>query len=264
MIEEVVTVAMPVSEKIVIRKNRIMSENLDNRAKRLSIVTGIHGDELDGQYICYELNRRINEHIELLDGIVDIYPAVNPLGIESCTRGMPMFDLDMNRVFPGIENGATAEYLASKIVNDIIGSDMCVDLHSSNIFIKETPQVRVFDQFKDKLMSYAYLLNADFIWEYKINTVLEATLANSLNHLGVPTLVIEMGVGNRIEKSYGDQIIEGIFNLMCELGMWKGKKTPVKKPMISTEGEITVIHAKVTGLFVPADGAMMKYVQRNI
>ena len=43
MIEEVVTVAMPVSEKIVIRKNRIMSENLDNRAKRLSIVTGIHG-----------------------------------------------------------------------------------------------------------------------------------------------------------------------------------------------------------------------------
>ena len=31
--------------------------------------------------------------------------------------------------------------------------------------------------------------------------------------------------------------------------------------MISTEGEITVLHAKVTGLFVPADGAMMKYVQ---
>ena len=49
MIEEVVTVAMPVSEKIVIRKNRIMSENLDNRAKRLSIVTGIHGDELKQQ-----------------------------------------------------------------------------------------------------------------------------------------------------------------------------------------------------------------------
>ena len=191
---------------------------------------------------------------------MDIYPAVNPLGIESCTRGMPMFDLDMNRVFPGTENGATAEYLASKIVNDIIGSDMCVDLHSSNIFIKETPQVRVFDQFKDKLMPYAGLLNADFIWEYKINMVLEATLANSLNHLGVPTLVIEMGVGNKVEKSYGDQIIEGIFNLMCELGMWKGKKTPVRKPMISTEGEITVIHAAVTGLFMAADGGMLKDV----
>ena len=33
MIEEVVTVAMPVSEKIVIRKNRIMSENLDTKTQ---------------------------------------------------------------------------------------------------------------------------------------------------------------------------------------------------------------------------------------
>ena len=262
MVEEVVTVDMPVSEKIVIRKNRIISSHLSDDAKRLSVVTGIHGDELDGQYICYELNRRIREHIELLNGIVDIYPAVNLLGIESCTRGMPMFDLDMNRVFPGMENGATAEYLASKIVNDIIGSDMCVDLHSSNIFIKEVPQVRVFDQFKDKLMPYAGLMNADFIWEYKINTVLEATLANSLNHLGVPTLVIEMGVGNKVERRYGDQIIEGIFNLMIELGMWKADKTPVRKPMISSEGSITVIHARVTGLFMAAfDNGILKRVE---
>ena len=89
MIEEVVTVAMPVSEKIVIRKNRIMSENLDNRAKRLSIVTGIHGDELDGQYICYELARRINENIQWLHGTVDIYPVLNPLGMDSIQRGFP-------------------------------------------------------------------------------------------------------------------------------------------------------------------------------
>ena len=124
MIHEVVTVAMPVSEKIVIRKNRIQSEKLPADAKRLSVVTGIHGDELDGQYICDELNRRSNDNIELLEGIVDVYPAVNPLGIESCTRGMPMFDLDMNRVFPGDNNGAITEYLAAGIIDDIIGSEM--------------------------------------------------------------------------------------------------------------------------------------------
>ena len=252
MIMNVVTIDMPVGEKIVIKKNRLVSANANSNSKRLSIVTGIHGDELDGQYICYELNKRIKDNIELLDGIVDIYPSLNPLGIDSCTRGMPMFDLDMNRVFPGMENGATAEYLAAHMVQDIIGSDMCVDLHSSNIFIKEIPQVRVYDEFTKQLMPYAKLLNADFIWEYKITTILEATLANSLNKLGVPTLVIEMGVGNRVVQEYGNQIIEGIFNLMCELGMWKGKKTEARKPMISTEGEINVIHARATGLFVSA------------
>ena len=262
MVETVVSMGLPVDERLEIKKNRLMPEETSDNMKRIGIVTGTHGDELEGQFVCYELNQRIQKHPEYLHGIVDIYPAFNPLGIDSITRGIPMFDLDMNRVFPGMENGATAEYLASKIVNDIIGSDMCVDLHSSNIFIKEVPQVRVFDQFKDKLMPYAGLMNADFIWEYKINTVLEATLANSLNHLGVPTLVIEMGVGNKVERRYGDQIIEGIFNLMIELGMWKADKTPVRKPMISSEGSITVIHARVTGLFMAAfDNGILKRVE---
>ena len=50
-----------------------------------------------------------------------------------------MFDLDMNRVFPGDNNGAMAEYVAAGIVEDIIGSDMCLDIHSSNIFVKFSP-----------------------------------------------------------------------------------------------------------------------------
>lgn len=54
-----------------------------------------------------------------------------------------MNDLDMNRVFPGNDSGAMAEYIAYNIIQDIIGSDMCVDVHSSNIFIKEAPQVRL-------------------------------------------------------------------------------------------------------------------------
>ena len=31
-----------------------------------------------------------------LKGIVEIYPALNPLGVDSISRGIPMFDLDMN------------------------------------------------------------------------------------------------------------------------------------------------------------------------
>ena len=44
-------------------------------------------------------------------------------------------------------------------------------------------------------------------------TVLEATLAYSLNALDTPTLVVEMGVGMRITKSYGDQLVDGILNV---------------------------------------------------
>ena len=132
----------------------------DDNMKRICIVTGIHGDELEGQYVCYELMRKINEKIENLHGIVDIYPTLNPLGIDSVHRGMPTFDLDMNRIFPGSENGAMAEYMAAKVIDDIKGADMCIDLHASNIFLKEAPQVRISEETKEKLLPFKYGIGA--------------------------------------------------------------------------------------------------------
>lgn len=101
MIEEVVSVELPVHERLVVRKNRLMNEENGIDMPRISIVTGTHGDELDGQYICYEVIRRIEEKNKL-KGIVDIYPDINPLGLDTGSRGIPMFDLDMNRVFLAI------------------------------------------------------------------------------------------------------------------------------------------------------------------
>ena len=96
MIQTVVRVGLPVGEELHIRKNHLSPQN-GQSGRRISIVTGSHGDELEGQYVCYELQRRIGEHPELLTGTVDIYPALNPLGIDSVTRGIPGFDLDQHR-----------------------------------------------------------------------------------------------------------------------------------------------------------------------
>ena len=72
MIKTVAKVGLPVDEVLSIQKNRIEPDNPAKDTKRISIVTGIHGDELEGQYVCFELARRINEAKENLTGIVDI------------------------------------------------------------------------------------------------------------------------------------------------------------------------------------------------
>ena len=235
MIEEVVSIELPVHERMVIKKNRLTPKDYAGEpVPRISIVTGIHGDELDGQYVCYEVIRRVNNNLERLKGIIDIYPDVNPLGIDTGSRGIPMFELDMNRVFPGDNNGAVAESVAAGIVNDIIGSDFCLDIHSSNIFVREMPQVRLNEENAERLLPFAKMLNADFVWIFSSITVLDATLAYSLNHLGVPTLVAEMGVGNRWEIPEADN------------------KIAVREPIISTEGEVNFLTAKESGIFVPS------------
>ena len=253
MIETVASVGLPIDEKLMIQKNRIIPQRgLSGNEKRISIVTGTHGDELEGQYVCYELQRRIKEKPECLTGIVDVHPALNPRGIDSITRGIPGFDLDMNRIFPGSEDGSMPEYIASKIIGDLSGSAAVIDIHASNIFLEEIPQVRINELSRDVLVPLAKLLNTDYIWVHSSATVLESTLAYSLNIIGTPTLVVEMGVGMRITKKYGDQLTDGIFALMKELGIWNGEVIEPKEPIISEDGEVSFLNAGKSGVFVPS------------
>lgn len=247
MIEKVTSIRLPVDEELVIRKNRISKGD----GKRIAIVTGIHGDELEGQYVCYELVRRITSNMSCLNGTVDIYPSINPLGMESVTRAVPMSGLDMNKVFPGSDTGAVAENVAAKLVEDILGADICIDIHSSNIFIREIPQVRISAANSSLLLNYAKKLNTDFIWIHDSNAVGEGSLADTLNKLCVPALVIEMGVGQRITKEYCAQLLKGIFNVMSSLGIWTGAVEQVTHPMVSTDGDVKVLRAEESGIFIP-------------
>lgn len=250
MIKTIASVSMPVFETLKIQKNRLESGK-NNHGKRISIVTGIHGDELEGQYVCYEVIRRIQEHPEYLNGIVDIYPAMNPLGIDSITRGIPAFDLDMNRVFPGNEDGSMTEYVAAKIIDDLVGSDLCIDIHASNIFLTEIPQVRINELHEQILVPYAKKLNIDLIWVHGSSTVLESTLAYSLNSRNTPTLVVEMGVGMRITKAYCHQLVEGIFSVMASMGIWTGPVSEVRKPMVANTGDaVSFLNAPTAGIFI--------------
>lgn len=249
MIQEVFSIKLPIGEKLSIKKNRIQGKTESNR--RMAIVTGIHGDEFEGQYICYEIARRLLEHTDMLTGTVDIYPALNPLGLDMAERNVPGLDMDLNRMFPGKENGTTMERAAAAIVGDLAGADFCIDVHASDIFVKEIPQVRVCEDFAEKLLPYARLLNTDMVWMNAAATVHEATLAHSMNMLGVPSLVVEMGVGTRIDRGYGGQVVEGIFHLMKELGIWNGEVAKVQYPVISTDGEVEFIRSEKVGVFLP-------------
>jgi len=251
MIKHVSVAELPVAENFIIQKNRI-ENNAGKAGKRICVVTGTHGDELEGQYVCARLAKILNDGKQKLSGIVDIYPAVNPLGIDSITRGFPMFDLDMNRIFPGSPSGSLAEVAAYDIMRDIEGADMCIDIHSSNIFLREIPQVRISEQNESALLPYALMLNVDLVWIHTSATVLESTLAHSLNMRGVKTLVVEMGVGMRITENFCMQLVYGILNLLRELGMWKGAGGQTREPLVSKDHGVGFLNSDAGGIFIPS------------
>lgn len=248
MIKTIAKATLAVNEVLRIKKSRIQN---GTGKRRICVVTGIHGDELEGQYLVWLLEHYLQQHIDQLDGTVDIYPALNPMGIDSITRGIPQFDLDMNRIFPGNANGTMMEVVSASIIEDLQGADICIDIHSSNIYLRELPQIRMSVPTMETLLPYGKLLNVDFIWVHESATVLESTLAHSLNSIGTKTLVVEMGVGMRITQAYGKQLFDGILNLMQALGMWRGKVPAVREPIVSLDGAVEFLNSDAAGIFVP-------------
>lgn len=249
MIKTVSQAGLAVNEKLKIQKNSIKNGTSE---KRICIITGTHGDELEGQYICYALGEYLKENIDKLNGTVDIYPALNPLGIDSIMRGIPGYDIDMNRTFPGTESGTMPEMIAHEIMEDMKGADVCIDIHASNIFLREIPQIRMSIPTSEVLLPYAKMLNVDFVWVHASATVLESTLAHSLNSAGTKTLVVEMGVGMRITKEYCKQLMDGIINLLVSLEMLTDVEvTEIREPVVSLDGAVGFINSPAAGIFVP-------------
>lgn len=251
MIETVMTAQMPVGLPIKIKKNRLEPDTIQENMPRLSIVAGVHGDELQGQYICYELIRRIKEERENLKGIVDVYPCVAPMALEIRKRNAPGA-LDMNAMFPGSHHGHTIEYMAAEVIEDLKGSDFCIDIHSSDIFIRELPQIRVPENAGKKATELAQKSGIPVLWmNSNSSSVWEGSLAYSLRRKGIPNLVIESGIALKIDYEYCKKVIDGIFRMMKELEVFEGEVSPTKKTVTVKKNDVEVIHCNTSGIFIP-------------
>ena len=251
MIETVMTAQMPVGLPIKIKKNRLEPDTIQENMPRLSIVAGVHGDELQGQYICYELIRRIKEERENLKGIVDVYPCVAPMALEIRKRNAPGA-LDMNAMFPGSHHGHTIEYMAAEVIEDLKGSDFCIDIHSSDIFIRELPQIRVPENAGKKVTELAQKSGIPVLWmNSNSSSVWEGSLAYSLRRKGIPNLVIESGIALKIDYEYCKKVIDGIFRMMKELEVFEGEVSPTKKTVTLKKNDVEVIHCNTSGIFIP-------------
>ena len=248
------TIDMPYCERM-----DILRTVFGGSGPRVAVVSGIHGDELEGLYVCHLLaawlEQLLQDTPEALLGSVELYPALNTLGLDTLTRGLPVFQTDLNRSFPGSPDGPLPERLAAATMEALTGAALVVDIHASNIYLREIPQVRINQECEDQLVPLARRMNLDLIWLHGSATVLETTVAHSLNARGTPCLVVEMGVGMRITPEYCDQLVAGILSAWQELGVLAPDAAlPAisHTPLIADDSNVHFLNAQTSGIFVPS------------
>jgi predicted deacylase len=253
--ESVLRLALPYREHLSIR--RTVFEG--GRGPTVAIVSGVHGDELEGLYVAHRLARWLTDlgarRPEALRGRVELLPAANPLGLETLTRAVPTHAADLNRNFPGHAEGLFPQRIAAAIMRALRGAALVVDIHASNVFLREIPQVRIHHEFAGALVPLAQTMNLDVIWVHGSQTVLESTVAHSLNRSGVPCLVVEMGVGMRVTPAFTEQVVTGILHTWRTLGVLaRDVELPElrHRPLLADDRNVRYLNADTSGLFIPA------------
>ncbi|MDJ0861752.1 MAG: M14 family metallopeptidase [Gammaproteobacteria bacterium] len=253
-LETLLTLELPYRERLTLQRRVFQGAP----GPRVAVVSGIHGDELEGLYVTHRLAQWLEqlgrEKPDALLGRVELYPAMNPLGLDTLERFVPTHGVDLNRNFPGHDSGLLPQRLADAAVQALVGADLVVDIHASNIYLREIPQVRISEAFAVTLVPLAQAMNLDVIWLHGALTVLEATLAHSLNSRQTPCLVVEMGVGMRVTPAYSEQLVTGILRTWQELGVLAaGLELPpaTHSPLVADDSNVRYLNADTSGLFIP-------------
>ena len=96
----------------------------------LALLAGVHGDEYDGILALMQLLREVSSWP--LEGSLIIVPVANPFAFAKAQRRTPEDDKDLNRVFPGSQQGTVSDRLAARLCTDVIrDADLIFTLHGS-------------------------------------------------------------------------------------------------------------------------------------
>lgn len=253
----VVSFNSPLGRPIRIVKQTFPSIN-HSPTKRVSFVAGIHGDELEGIFLCHKLIQYLRALQETqpqaFRGEVNVYPAVNPLSVNNGARLWPFFSVDMNRTIGHGKGESLPQQTSRAFFEDLKSStDLAVDIHASNTQLKELSQIRIIEGFEKKLIPLASHCNMDLIWVHPMAGLFESTLGYNLNKEKIPTLVVETGTCLRIDQEISEQIFTGMVNLLEQTGVISRRsisQEEIKTPRIVRSQQAVQVHSKTSGLFV--------------
>ncbi len=188
------------------------------------ITAAVHGDELNGVEIIKRFLRLSS--LKRLKGCLIAVPVVNVFGFINRSRYLPD-RRDLNRAFPGREQGSIAARLANLVATALVAnSDYGIDLHTGAIDRTNLPQIRG-NLSNPEVLRLAKEFGAPVIIDANLR---DGSLRQFAAENDVPMLLYESGEALRFDELSIKAGIRGIGRVLRALDMLPKRTT--KRPLI--------------------------------
>lgn len=186
------------------------------------ISAAIHGDEING----IEILRRLIKlkSFKLSAGSLIFVPMVNVYGVLNQSRYMPD-RRDLNRCFPGSQNGSLAGRVADKFLSEIVQHcEYGIDLHTGAIHRSNLPQIRA-NLADPETLKLAEAFNVPVLLNSNLR---DGSLRQAAVESGTKILLYEAGEALRFDELSIRAGVRGIQAVLAELGMMRRKSRKAK------------------------------------
>lgn len=176
-----------------------------NRGKTICISAGIHNCEYTSIQTAIDLANEFNP--DNINGILIILHTVNYSGFfKRVSRIVPEDNKNLNRVFPGEENGTVSEKIAFAFSKYLYPQlDFFIDLHGGDLFEEVMPFIYAPGIGEKEVIDFSHKVASNISLPIRVRSKASTGAYNSAAIQGVPSLLIEIGGNGNIESKNLDR-----------------------------------------------------------
>jgi len=211
----------------------------------LSMTAGVHGTEYVPIIALQELIPEIDPN-ELSGTVILVHVANIPAFLNRSVYLSSVDQKNLNRVFPGKEDGTISERIAFTLSNEILSrSDYYIDLHGGEYhesllnflyFFHGCPDNDLCE--KSRLMAHA--MGNNYLYPFEYNVVLDSLPSiyafYEAYRRGAASILVEFGDQGKVDLKNLGLARKGIINVMRTIGMLEGETFSNQHPNYITEG----------------------------
>ncbi len=196
---------------------------------------GIHSCEYVGIQAAVALSQQLTPQ-EIHGALLLLHP-VNPVGFQARTASLvPTDGRNLNREFPGSEQGSESQRLAHFFVTEIYPKlDFYLDLHGGEIFENLSPYVYFgaagSKEVEERAKKAAQCINVP----YMVRSLAKTGAYNYAGIMGVPSLLLERGCAGTWTPQEVEEDIQDVRRVLAQLGMLDHAPRQSQVPKLVTE-----------------------------
>ena len=187
--------------------------------KTVVILSGIHG----GEYLGIETAIQLAKHTkaeEVNGALIFVHPVNTAAFYDRLSYVNPLDHKNLNRVFPGNQDGSISERIAFTITNKLFTkADFFIDLHGGDLHEALVPftavsltgddEIDSFSQVNAKLMGFEYIINMSF----------PGTTFGTAGLMAIPGFLAEFGQCGRWQAEDVQRYFDAIQNVLKNIGV---------------------------------------------